>query len=209
MQCSYCLVDALGFLLVVAGDVVLESRWHGDRELVEAVRETAVGEPVHVDALLVVEPIGMRKVKLWISLLLLLLLLLTHQVRLQVETMVSETLSRLKILLLIHLLLLLLLSVQEHVACARLVGTVHKGKLTVRNDGRIEGRPVGEVVAVCRFVEPILRLSLRQMVRLVLLETHERLLHLWVPVSVLGCLLLLLWRLRLTIGQWHATVHEG
>lgn len=61
---AICLVDAFGFLLVVAGDVVLKARWHRDRVLVEAVRETAVGYFVHENVSLVVDDVDMRKVKL-------------------------------------------------------------------------------------------------------------------------------------------------
>lgn len=79
-----------------------------------------------------------------------------------------------------------------------LVGTVHEGKLTKRDDSWIERGPVGKVVAVAGFVVSVLRLGLRrQMSGLILLrESHKLLLllllQLLAPISLPGLLLLLL-----------------
>lgn len=77
-----------------------------------------------------------------------------------------------------------------------LVGTVHEGKLTKRDDSWIERGPVGEVVAVAGFVVSVLRLGLAQMSLLILWESHKLLLllllQLLAPVSLSGLLLLLL-----------------
>lgn len=113
------LVDAFGLLFVGGCGCCcrrccsLEARWHRDGELV-VVRSSAesIGEAAHVGALLAVQPVGGRvreiDLCLWISWLwlLLLLLLLVHQTRLQVNAVVSESLSWLLKVLLIQLVLL-------------------------------------------------------------------------------------------------------
>lgn len=171
--CRRNLVDAFGFLLVGCGRCCccrgsrLETGRHRDGELVELVRATAeaVGEAVHEGVLFGVEPAGggVRKVDLCLRisrLLLLLLLLLVHQTRLQVNAVVSESLSWLLKVLLIQLVLLLLLLLRREKDIPGLVGwSVHKRKLTKRDDGRIERGPIGEVVAVTSFAVSVLLLG--------------------------------------------------
>lgn len=85
-----------------------------------------------------------------------------------------------------------------------LIGTVHEGKLTKRDDGWIERGPVGEVVAVTGLIVSVLRLGLLLLLRqmsgglillLLLWESHKLLLlllQLLAPVSLPGLLRLLL-----------------